>query len=73
MKEGRQCDVISSLLEGALIEQLRDELPSASLLQVARMYLRDNGYVAAARVNSRLHLVADEVAKRMPFNNGTGD
>jgi len=67
----KRCEEISGLLENALIEQLNDERPAASVLQVARMYLRDNHHVAATRPESRLHVLQDEVAKRLPFQSGS--
>lgn len=59
-------NLISELLENALVDQLRDS-PTASVMAVARMYLRDCNVVPMARANNKLHLITSEVEARMPF------
>ena len=49
---------IADLLEDSLIEALAEDDPKASILNVARQYLKDQGFVAGKRPNAAFHKIA---------------
>lgn len=74
MSEKKQTglDKISKMVEEAFLEQLADpSSASVDVLKEARMYLKDNGYQAVARENSKMLQITQQIDRSLkaPFPN----